>query len=112
MIVIAGDFNIDVYSEAQSRNLYFNTLRTFDICQLITKPTRNNQRLIDYISSNIPDKLVHQDVIPADDISDHDLPYVILNIRKQRFEPRFKYIRNEKELNMDTYIQDLSLIHI
>ena len=59
-------------------------------------------------SSNIPDKLVHQDVIPADDISDHDLPYVILNIRKQRFEPRFKYIRNEKELNMDTYIQDIS----
>ena len=108
IIVITGDFNIDVLSETQSRDLYSNILRTFDISQHITKPTRKNQRLIDHISSNIPDKLVHQDVIPADDISDHDLPYIILNIRKQRFEPRFKYIRNEKELNMDTYLQDIS----
>ena len=110
IIVIAGDFNIDFNSNTQSKGLYSDTLSTFNLSQHIDKPTRKNVTLIDHISSNIPEKLVNHDVIPADDISDHDLPYVILNIRKQRFEPRFKYIRNEKELDMNAYLEDISLL--
>ena len=51
--------------------------------------------LIDHIITNILEKLIHQNVVLADEIGDHDLPYVILNIRKQKFEKRYKYIRDE-----------------
>jgi len=31
-----------------------------------------------------------------------------MNIKKQRFEPRYKYIKNEEDLNIDSYIADFS----
>ena len=110
IIVVTGDFNINLNSQNNSKELYCHTLKTFNISQHITKPTRKNLSLIDHISSNIPDNLIQQGVIPTDEISDHDLPYVVLNIRKQRFEPRFKYIRNEKHLDMNAYLKDVSQI--
>ena len=38
------------------------------------------KKLIDHIITNIPQKRIHQNVALADEISDHDLPYFILNI--------------------------------
>ena len=78
--------------------------------QHITSATRKGKTLIDHISSNIPERLVHQGVIPADEISDHDLTYVIRNIKKHRFEPRYKNVRNEKNFNINEYINDFSKI--
>jgi len=31
-----------------------------------------------------------------------------MNIKKQRFEPRYKHIRNEEDLNINSYIADFS----
>ena len=70
------------------------------------KPTRKGKTLIDHICSNIPSKLIHGDIIYTDKIWDHDCPYTIFKIKKERFEPRFKYIRIEKNLNMNNYISD------
>ena len=39
-----------------------------------------------------------KNVIKTDEISDHDLSYIIINIRKQRFQPRYKYIRGRETL--------------
>ena len=72
----------------------------------MTKPTRKGKTLIDHICSNIPNKLTHGDVIYTDEISDHDCPYTIFGIEKERFETRYKYIRIEKNLNMNNYISD------
>ena len=47
-----------------------------------------------------------ENVLPCDHISDHDAPIAILNIRKQTFEKRYKWIRCEKNLNMSAYIND------
>ena len=66
--------------------------------------------LIDHIITNIPEKLIHQNVVLADEIGDHDLPCVILNIRKQKFEKRYKHIRNEKRFDLSKYQKDFSQI--
>ena len=50
--------------------------------QHIEKPTRKGTKLIDHFSSNL-DKIIAKDVLPCDEIKDHDAPYVILNIQKQ-----------------------------
>ena len=39
-------------------------------------------------------------------ISDHDVPYVCINVRITRFVPRYKFIRNEKNFNADAFIED------
>ena len=45
-------------------------------------------------------KLRHTDVLMTDEVSDHDTPYGIFNIKKERYEPRYKHVRNEKDLNI------------
>ena len=45
-------------------------------------------------------KLLHADVLMTYKISDHDT-CGIFNIKKERYEPRYKYVRNEKDLNMN-----------
>ena len=54
--------------------------------------------------------MIHQNVVLADDIGDHDLPYVTLNIRKQKFEKRYKYIRDKERFDLSKYQKDLSQI--
>ena len=65
----------------------------------MVKPTRMRKTLIDHIITNIPKK-----------IGDHDLPYVILNIRKQKFDKRYQYIRDEKRFDFSKYQKDFSQI--
>ena len=38
------------------------------------------------------------------------MPYVCINIRSTRFEPRFKYIRNMKTFDADAFIKDCSVL--
>ena len=51
---------------------------------------------------------MHNDVIYTDEISDHDTPFAILNIKKERYEPRYKYIRHERKVDMNQYVNDFS----
>ena len=64
--------------------------------QHVTKSTTKGRTLIDHISSNISTKLIHCNVISTDEISDHNEPYAIFNIKKERFQKRYKYVRDEK----------------
>ena len=89
---------------------YNNILDTFHLKQHIVKPTRIQKTLIDHIITNIPEKLIYQNVVLADEIGDHDLLYVILNIRKQKFEKHYKYIRDEKCFDLSQYQKDFSQI--
>ena len=66
--------------------------------------------LIDHIITNIREKLIHQNVVLADEIDDHNLPYVILNIRKQKFEKYYKCIRDEKRFELSKHQKDFSQI--
>ena len=66
--------------------------------------------LTDHIITNILEKLIHGNGVLADKIGYHDLPYVILNIRKEKLEKRWKYIRNEKRFDFFRYQKDFSQI--
>ena len=67
---------------------------------------------IDHKITNIPEKLIHKNVNLADQIGHYDLPYIILNIRKQKFKKRCKYICDEKRFSMSKYKTDFSQIPI
>ena len=105
VLIITGDFNINLLShENESTNRYKNILHAFSLQQHVTKPTRKGKTLILHISSNISTKLIHCNVISTDEISDHDEPYAIFNIQKERFQKEYKYVRDEKNLDMNKYI--------
>ncbi len=72
----------------------------------ISKPTRHGRTLIDHIASNLP-KINHENVLPCDEISDHDGPYVIFDVKKRRFEPRYKHIRIETNFNAASFVSDV-----
>ena len=55
---------------------------------------------------NRSDRVIHHDVLNTKEISDHGTPYVIFNINKEKYEPRYKLIRNEKSLVMENYATD------
>ena len=83
---MTGGINIDLIGEQkESTKCYKNIIHSFNLHQHITKPIRKGKSLIDHICSNVPNKLIHNDIIYTDEISDHDTPFVILNIKKERY---------------------------
>jgi len=106
-IIITGDTNIDMFEkDSNIVKEYTDILENHGLKQHISKPTRKGRTLIDHIASNL-DKINHEDVIPCDEISDHDGPYVIVNVKKPRFEPRYKHIRIETNFNSASFISDV-----
>ena len=82
VIITTGDINNDLIRKQKGSTKCYKNFHSFNLHQHITKPTRRGKSLIDHICSNVPNKLIHNDVIYDDGISDHDTPFVILNIKK------------------------------
>ena len=102
-ISLAGDTNIDLLSSSTTRNMYQEMLHTYQLSCHITKTTRKGKKLIEDIFSNISkNKTLHSDVLPCATISDRDAPYVIVNIPTNKYEIRYKIIRNLKHFNLET----------
>ena len=107
MIIIAGDFDINLNSDSgESTQRYKQILNTFSLKQHINKPTWKNKTPFDHICSNISTKVVHSDALHTHEISDHGLPYDILNVKKERYEQRYKYIRSENNIDINSYVSD------
>ena len=81
VIIITGDINIDLIRKQKGSTKCYKNIHSFNLHQHITKPTRKGKSLIDHICSNVPNKLIHNDVICNEGISDHDTPFAILNIK-------------------------------
>lgn len=66
--------------------------------------------LIDHVISNAPNRITYTNVLPCPSvmISNHDTPYVCINVRIKRFQPRYKMIRNEREFDEIKFLQDFS----
>ena len=110
-IILADDTNIDLLSSSTTSNTYEQMLHTYQLSCHISKPTRKGKKLIDHISSNISkNKILHSDVLPCATISDHDAPYIIVNIPTNNYEIRYKFIRNLKHFNLETYINDFKAL--
>ena len=76
------------------------------MCQHINSPTSKSKTFIDHVVSTIPDRVIHHDVLNTEEISNHDTPYVIFNIKKEKNEPRYKFIHNEKSLVIENSVAD------
>ena len=82
-------------------------LDVFGLHQMVSKPTRvtrTSKTLLDHIVTNYPRAFTYTDVIPCSTVADHDVPFACINVRI----PRFKYIRNEKNLNEHAFQEDFS----
>ena len=58
--------------------------------QVISYPTRKGKKPIDHIITNTSVKPICENVVPTDEISDHDMPFATLNIKSPKFQPRYK----------------------
>ena len=95
--IFAGDFNIDLIDgDKITVNKYNDILDAYGLTQQISYPTRYGKS---HISTNIPKKVICENVIPCETVSDHDAPFVVLNIKKQKFQPRYKFVRDLKDFS-------------
>ena len=108
ILAIAGDINIDITNSSSFAQKYQGILRSFNLNQHIKDPTRKGKWLIDHIATNIPNNVIATGVIPTPEVSDHDMPYIIVNARLSRFEARFKYIRSVKSFCSEDFVRDVS----
>ena len=86
-------------------------LHTYQLSYHITKSTRKVEKLVDHISSNIcKNKILNLDALPCPTISNRDAPYIIVNIPTNKYEMRYKFIRNLKHFDLETYINDFKTL--
>ena len=89
-------------------NEYNNILDAYGLTHHISYPARHGKSLIDHISTNIPKKVISENVIPCQTISDHNAPFAVVNTKKQKFQPRYKFVRDEISFNLKNCINDFS----
>ena len=69
LLVITGDFNIDLLRPEQPQvKQYIDMLESLNLHQHVEQPTRitaNSKTLIDHIISNIPSRVTHTGVLPC-----------------------------------------------
>ena len=105
-VIITGDFNIDLTKESFEVERYRDILDSFSLTQHGIHPTRKSKSLIDHIISSHGLKLLDHDLVFCDEISDHDAPFCIFKASKMKYESRYKFVRDERRLNMENYISD------
>ena len=114
MVVLTGDINFDLIGRPDSLvTRYSNTLDMFGLEQIVTKPTRvtrTSRTLIDHINTNYPMRISATYVIPTSIVSDHDAPFACINVRVNRYQLRYKYIRNVKTFDEQEFITDLDTL--
>ena len=112
-IMTIGDSNIGLLASTEIQKRYIEVLETYDLNNHISKATRIGKKVIDHIISNIPaNKILHSDVLQCPTISNHDAPYIIANMPVNKFETRYKYIRNLKNSELEKYVQDFTALPI
>ena len=68
----------------------------------IKKFTRKTA-ILDHIITNSIAKIKNVNVIPCPEVSDHDVPYITLSTKLAPFEPRYKIIRNMKNIRQQDF---------
>jgi exonuclease III len=112
--IITGDFNLDLLrTELPQIKRYIEMLESLKLHQHVKHPTcttSTSATLIDHIISNMPQYITYSNVLPCPTISDHDAPYACVNLKFKRFQTRYKFIRNVKHFDEETFVDDFSTI--
>ena len=86
--------------------------RSYNLSQLIDAPTRiteSSKSLLDVILASHANQVQKAEVIQSS-ISDHDLVYVLLCLKKPRPKPTFVTTRSYKHYNADAFLHDISQV--
>ena len=115
-VIILGDLNCNLLQDnAESRALN-DFCSTFNLTQLINKPTRvteNGESLIDVVMTTNENLIASNDVLMST-ISDHNLVYISVKLKKPRIKPCYVTIRSYTNYSADNFLRDLpyTLFHI
>ena len=107
---ILGDLNCNLLQDnAESRALN-DFCSTFNLTQLIHKPTRvteNGESLIDVVMTT-KEKLIASNNLLMSTISDHNQVYISLKLKKPRIKPCYITTRSYTNYSADNFLRDLS----
>ena len=110
LLLLTGDTNIDMLKPSDGHTKqYQSILDAFGCHQHVTKPTRITQTskaLIDHIVTNNRRCITVTDVILGWSISNHEDIFACVNVRVPCYHPRYKWIRLEKRLNAEEFVED------
>ena len=110
-IYILGDRNCDILKpDCRGAIALTKFCHSFNLSQLVSRPTRvtkTTESLIDVIITTNPRQVIETDVMPSS-ISDHDLPYVVLRIKKERCKLTCMIGRSFKGYAADQFYKEIS----
>ena len=114
-LIILGGMNVDLllkpaYGCKLNMQILHNFMRSLDLSQIITEPTRiteQSKSLIDVILVNNQHRIVDSGVVPLS-ISDHSLIYCIVKAGVPKATPRTIEYRSYRGFDENAFIQDLN----
>ena len=116
--IIVGDFNIDLICEKgsnyQAKNSFNALLSKYNLCNLITEPTRiteNSSTLIDHIITpkNCKPKVNNAHAVDLG-MSDHHIIHCSIDILRERNKPIIRTVKNYKNVNTDKLKEDIKMV--
>ena len=112
-IYILGDLNCNLLKSSDpASQALLNFCTSFNLTQMIAEPTRvtkSSATLIDVILASNKNLVRAAKVIQVS-ISDHDLVYAVLKLKRQRPKPTFITTRSFKKYQHEAFLRDISLI--
>ena len=106
-LAILGDFNKNWLDKSSSSAK--NIIRNLNLTQLINEPTRvtsTTQSLLDWILVSHPNRYIKSGIM-SDCFSDHCTVFCIWKIKLPKLPPKLIQIRQDKKINVDSFINDL-----
>lgn len=112
-IVILGDFNVDFFCDDYKCRLFQNTLKMFNLKQVIEDPTRvaaNSSTLIDYIIVSSEVQILKSGTLGSGIISDHRLVFCTMGCSFSIPPPKLIAYRNFKGFCIDDFCASASIV--
>ena len=110
-VYILGDLNCNLLnSESPDSRALTDFCRSFNLTQMINSPTRvteETESLIDVIITSTPKQIKTTEVMHCS-VSDHDLIYATLELKKARSKPVYITTRSFKHYNSASFSCDIS----
>ena len=107
-IILTGDTNINIKEDFNIKKWYTELLQ--NLPQHTQLPTKKSTKTIDHIITNIPNEVIHSNILLCSSISDHDAPYIIAKNSTPKYQTRYEFIRDMAELDMGKFKEDFKLI--
>ena len=109
--LILGDVNCDFLCPSKYETVFLKSiLGSFNIVQLISKPTRiteTTKTLLDIIAIDDPSKVAYTDVTVPIGQSDHSIAFIDLKFQKPVARPKLVTYRDYSRLNENDLVQDI-----